>query len=139
MKKLTFKKTLAVAAVFTAVSLFYIFCHCPFKWFFGIPCPGCGMLRAFFALLRLDFSDAFYYHPLVFLMIPVGVYCVLNKLGVYSFKKNTETVFLVALAVAFAAVYILRLTGDSSVVKIDLNSSVLHKIITLILEALNNG
>lgn len=139
MKKLTFKKTLALAAVFTAVSLFYIFCHCPFKWFFGIPCPGCGMLRAFFSLLRLDFSGAFCYHPLVFLMIPVGVYCVLKKLGVYSFKKNTETVFLVALAVAFAAVYIIRLTGDSSVVKIDLNSSVLHKIITLILEALNNG
>lgn len=139
MKKQSFKKTLIAALLFSAVALFYIFCHCPFKWFFGIPCPGCGMLRAFFSLLRLDFQKAFSFHPLVFLMIPVGIYLVLKKLGIFSFKKRTENIFLALLAVTFGAVYFIRLFGDSSVVKIDLKSSVLHKIITLILEALHNG
>lgn len=139
MKKNTLKKALPTALVFTLIAVFYLICYCPFKWFFGIPCPGCGMLRACLSLLRLDFSAAFAYHPLVFLMIPVGVYILLRELGLFSFKKRTETVFLCIFAVLFGFVYLIRLFGDSQVVKIDFNSSVLHKIITLILEAVYNG
>lgn len=139
MKKLTLKKALPTALVFALIAVFYLICHCPFKWFFGIPCPGCGMLRACLSLIKLDFSAAFAYHPLVFLMIPVGIYLLLKRLGVFSFKKRTETAFLIVLAVIFGSVYFIRLFGDSQVVKIDFNSSVLHKIITLILEALYNG
>lgn len=47
---------------------------CVFIEWFGIPCPGCGMSRAAAALLRLDFSAAFGYHPLVFAMPYVMVY-----------------------------------------------------------------
>ena len=32
---------------------------------FGIPCPGCGMSRALFALLRLDVAGAFGWHMMV--------------------------------------------------------------------------
>jgi hypothetical protein len=30
----------------------------------GLPCPACGLTRAFFALARLDFAAAFAMHPL---------------------------------------------------------------------------
>lgn len=39
---------------------------CPFYRIFGIICPGCGMTRALFACLRLDFAAAWHYHPMVF-------------------------------------------------------------------------
>ena len=40
---------------------------------FGVPCPACGMTRAFVSLFRLDIGRAFFYHPLFFLVpgIPV--------------------------------------------------------------------
>ena len=37
---------------------------CPFRWATGVPCPGCGMTRAYLALARLDFRAAAAYHPL---------------------------------------------------------------------------
>lgn len=46
---------------------------CPIKFLTGISCPGCGMTRAYIALLHLDFKDAFYYHPLWPLPIVWGV------------------------------------------------------------------
>lgn len=38
--------------------------YCPFYLFFKIPCPGCGMTRACFALLKMNFQEAFHYHCL---------------------------------------------------------------------------
>lgn len=35
---------------------------CPIKSTFGIECPGCGMQRAFIALLRGDLSGSLHYH-----------------------------------------------------------------------------
>jgi hypothetical protein len=36
---------------------------CMFKVLFGIDCPGCGMTRAFFALLRGDLAGSLTYNP----------------------------------------------------------------------------
>lgn len=41
---------------------------CFFQYFFGIPCPGCGMSHAVFCILQLDFMQAFSCHPMVFSM-----------------------------------------------------------------------
>lgn len=45
---------------------------CPFKILTGIPCPGCGMTRAFLAFAEGDFLMAFQYNPfstLLFIII----------------------------------------------------------------------
>lgn len=34
------------------------FYRCPFKYFWGIPCPGCGLTRAFNRILSLDLVGA---------------------------------------------------------------------------------
>ncbi len=36
---------------------------CPFKALTGIPCPGCGMTRAFLALAEADLITAFHSNP----------------------------------------------------------------------------
>ena len=44
--------------------------HCLFKRLFSIPCPTCGMTRAFQRLLALDLPGAFLMQPLV-LIVPL--------------------------------------------------------------------
>lgn len=36
---------------------------CFFKSTFGIDCPGCGMTRAFFALMKGEIGESLYYNP----------------------------------------------------------------------------
>lgn len=51
--------------VAAAVAIFYVFqIPCLFRLFLHIPCPGCGMTRAYLSLLRGDWRGAFGYHPM---------------------------------------------------------------------------
>jgi hypothetical protein len=44
---------------------------CVFRNLFGISCPGCGMTRAFSALLHADLSAAMGYNRLVLVVFPI--------------------------------------------------------------------
>lgn len=55
---------------------------CIFENFFNIPCPGCGMIRAFHNLIKLDFKLAFKHNPLIFIIIPIAI--IFN----YKYLKN---------------------------------------------------
>ena len=52
------------------ILLYLLDTTCIIKYFTNIPCPGCGLTRAYLALFKLDFSKAFHYHPL-FWTIPI--------------------------------------------------------------------
>lgn len=43
---------------------------CPTAFFFGVPCPGCGLTRATLALLHGDLHAALRFHPLVPVLAP---------------------------------------------------------------------
>lgn len=81
------------AAVFLAITAAYIALElalggdvpCYFKATLGIPCPGCGLTRAFLSLLEGDPASAFFYHPLFF-MAPLVAIVVIFK-DVASIKK----------------------------------------------------
>lgn len=74
-KKIFLSKTKTLCAVILSYHLLTWFTGCPFRFFFGISCPGCGMTRALLAALRLDFAAAFSYHPVVFpaAVFPLGI------------------------------------------------------------------
>lgn len=41
---------------------------CPFHLITGFYCPGCGVTRMIFSILKLDFYQAFRYNPLLFIL-----------------------------------------------------------------------
>lgn len=85
---------------------------CPFKYFTGISCAGCGMTRAWGALLQMDVRQAFHYHPLFW----IPIVC----LFAYIFKEKIPTKIyqlLWGIVVAIALiVYLYRLMDVSDVV-----------------------
>lgn len=121
-------KILVLVAVCVPVAAFYLTLGCPLRFFTGICCPGCGMSRALWYILKLDFPTAFNMHPLIFIM-PVAVL-------IYIFREKIPKKLYTALIIAFfslmAVTYILRLISGSDVVYIDPQRGFISKIIQLI-------
>lgn len=82
---------------------------CPFYRIFGIPCPGCGMTRAFLACLRLDFTAAWRYHPMVF-SLPY-LLALFWKDGAVFPEKRWNAGILALVCLGFLAQYLCRLFG----------------------------
>lgn len=63
---------LLALSVLALVLLAAVYCRMPclFRRLTGIPCPCCGMSRAWLAALRLELQTAFTYHPM-FWSLPV--------------------------------------------------------------------
>lgn len=102
-------KRLAFLCLIAVVLL--LFYKCPVKMIFGIPCPGCGMTRAFLSFVRLDFKKAFDYHPLFPIVFIELVYFVFRDLipEKYKINEKVENTVLCATAILMIAVWIYRL------------------------------
>lgn len=119
MKNKTSKGLKRTWPVFIVIFIFYYsFIHltgreasCVYKNIFGIPCPGCGMTRSYQALFQLDLHQAFYYHPLFFL-VPVIIlfvglqFVVLKKKGQ---QKSWIEWILYAIIALFIGIYVYRM------------------------------
>lgn len=90
--------------------LFRLGITCPFKFITGISCAGCGMTRAWLALLRLDIKGAFYYHPLFFLP-PFAVILFLFK---NKINKRLYNFLIFTLICLFAIIYVFRLVQGTN-------------------------
>ena len=65
---------------------------CPIRFFIGISCPGCGMSRAVLLMLSGHFQAAFRMHPLVYAVLPAGVWLFFGPeqtAGLRRFKKGS--------------------------------------------------
>lgn len=51
---------------------------CMFNQITGLKCPGCGVSRMCLAILRLDFSSAFFWNPAVFICLPFLAYLLID-------------------------------------------------------------
>lgn len=87
----------------------YLHSLCPMVMITGLPCPGCGLTRAVFCLLRLDFSGAFRIHPFIY---PIGLYIGLFGWNRYIRKQKTGSglkALLLLLAVSMIVFYVWRM------------------------------
>ena len=106
----------AVVAV-AAIAFLYLVFHmtgvgCPLKYITGISCPGCGMTRAWGAVLRLDFAAAFRFHPLWILPIPgAAILFFRNRIPKKAFRTS-----LILIGVCFAVVYAVRMADPDNTI-----------------------
>lgn len=94
------------------IIIFYILLYlagihttCYIKAFTGIPCPGCGMTRAYLSLLQGNIKGAFYYHPL-FLLPPALV--ILMLLSYWKHFKIAKWIWFILLLVIIGT-YVVRM------------------------------
>jgi len=64
---------------------------CLFHSFTHLYCPGCGMTRAVFSLISLDFVQAFFYNPFVYVLVFIIFYSFGMELY-YLVKKKMKNV-----------------------------------------------
>ncbi|MBR4723316.1 MAG: DUF2752 domain-containing protein [Clostridia bacterium] len=69
---------------------------CPIYHIFGVPCPACGITRAYILLFSGRIYEAFLMHPL-FLLPPI-----------FLFRKMRRRWVLFSVIAVFLAVYIIR-------------------------------
>lgn len=134
MKKVVKNKAFLTVTAHIAIAFFlfiYIkYLGCPIRHFFGVSCPSCGMGRAYYALFRGEFREAFAFHPLFFLAVPL-IFLFLHN-DVFNFHISKKALNLTALIsiFLFIAVYIIRVfIFHDPVLKPDFDSSVLHRIL----------
>ena len=111
-----------------AAAVLLVLWKCPFRYILGVPCPGCGMTRALYCALRLDFAGAWKYHPLIYLMPFVGIYLLVRKKLNFPQKNKVEQAAIWALALLFFIVYFWRmLVLKDSLVQIQPENGILFR------------
>lgn len=115
----------------TAVVVLYVILEsfgvtCPIKYITGISCAGCGMSRAWIALLHFNIHEAFMYHPLFFLPPVVVIFMLFkSKINIKFYK-----IFMFTMAGAFVIVYLYRMfIGTGDIVVFEPQNNILFRII----------
>lgn len=80
---------------------------CIFSLVLGIPCPFCGMTRAFASLIQLDFSAALAHHGMVW-SLPI-LYLLFLYDGKLFQKKHINTIVWSTLAAGFIVNWIFHI------------------------------
>lgn len=102
---------LSIVLLYGGMQLFGI--TCPIKFLTGISCAGCGMTRAYLALLHFDLKQAFYYHPLFWVPPIVFVTFLAKK----NLNRHIYRGILFISAALFIFVYLYRLFwGNDTIV-----------------------
>lgn len=99
-------------AVSAALVLLIVTGHyqCPIYATFGVPCAGCGMTRAGWALLRLDFGAAFTLNPSIYLLLAAGVVAGISALrGKKGRRLYRDIYFYMAVCMAIIIVWLVRM------------------------------
>lgn len=99
---------LCVIAYFAFLKNF-AYSTCPAVMITGFPCPGCGMSRAAFRVLCLDFAGAFRIHPFIYPIIGLFLlFCIQRYIMLSKDMKLTRNC-MVIIAVGMVIFYVWRM------------------------------
>ena len=109
VKYKTLKLIFPFALIIGAYILYKTGIGCVWKSITGLPCPGCGMTRAVFALLRGDVLLSLKRHFMLFSLPIIYMYIVFDG---RLFKNRKINIAVLALILfGFLARWVLALTG----------------------------
>ena len=123
------KKSLKISlAVIAGLMLYYLITEltgwsmpCVFHRITGFKCPGCGITGMCTALIKLDFTGAFYSHPFIFVTLPYLIYIIVKTFlkGIFNapcserFRLNKfDNVTLIIYIAALIIFAVLRNAAD---------------------------
>jgi hypothetical protein len=66
--------------------------YCPFYKLTNLFCPGCGITRCLFSILKLDFKSAFNYNMLVFILLPFLIIYYIYLSYIYILEKENKII-----------------------------------------------
>ena len=115
------------------ISLFLLFLwimgyQCPLLFFFGIPCPFCGMTRAFLCVLNGAIPRSFHFHPLWPLVLFILVILGLNKMKIIHISDKVINNGAFVIGILFLLCFIIRHLTHSPIVQINFTSSFLYAL-----------
>lgn len=102
-------------AVILILALYFLFFRyvlhsiCPVVLVTGYPCPGCGMTRAAFCVLRMDFESAWETHPFIFPIILLAAVFCWNRYVRGREKQPALRAWAAAVGIAMILFYIWRM------------------------------
>lgn len=104
-------KKLLLLALAAGVLLLWLWRElpCVIRSLTGIPCPGCGMTRAWLACFRLRLGEAFSYHPMFWSIPVLAAYWFFD--GKLLGKARLDRIILGVILVGMAVCYGLRLAA----------------------------
>lgn len=85
---------------------------CPMVLFTGYPCPGCGMTRAAFRVLHLDFAGAWDIHPFIFPVIFLAVFFCVDRYLMGRKRERVVKWFMIVTGAGMILFYIWRMVYE---------------------------
>jgi len=76
------------STVLISISGIDICIPCLWKSIFGVQCPGCGLTTAFISLIELNFKNAYETNWLIFIIVPFGIYYLIQNYFKFKRKYN---------------------------------------------------
>lgn len=122
------KKAFLFVLAFLVLIGIYSLTGCPIKRITGIPCPGCGMSRAWRSVLTFHFKDAFLFHPLW--SVPLIVLFLVLKDHKDPLVSHPK--FMNFLIVLFLFTYIIRIIMHDPIVTWNIDRGIIYHIIEYI-------
>ena len=110
VKRPILKIILTILYVLYALVLYYFEIGCPYRFFFGVKCMGCGLTTAYIFAFKFDFISAFQSH-FMFLTIPI-IYCYIWFDGKLTGKKLIDYIILICILLGFIVRWILYFSID---------------------------
>lgn len=108
-KTLLFRTLILGTIALVLLVLVLLDTHCVFKKLTDLPCPTCGMSRAWLSAFRLDLAAAFRYHPMFWGLPVLGLLYVLEGFP-FPGERCTKVLYVLML-LGFAGAYILKLVS----------------------------
>lgn len=99
----------AIIGLISIISYLIGFSICAFYNITGIPCPACGMTRAYISLFHFDIKSALFFNPLFFIVpfciLPQFLKCFFN----IKIKKSTQNAYYFLILFILILVWIIRM------------------------------